>query len=70
MRGDAPHARPEGGALALAVLASIFLPPLGVFLTAGIGRSFWISVALTLIGFLPGLIFALYAIFAPRPPAV
>lgn len=44
----------------LAVVASIFLPPLGVFLDRGIGGSFWITCLLTLIAFVPGMIFALY----------
>lgn len=44
----------------LAVVASIFLPPLGVFLDRGIGKAFWITCLLTLIAFVPGLIFALY----------
>jgi uncharacterized membrane protein YqaE (UPF0057 family) len=44
----------------LAVVASIFLPPLGVFLDRGIGSSFWITCLLTLFAFVPGMIFALY----------
>jgi uncharacterized membrane protein YqaE (UPF0057 family) len=44
----------------LAVLASIFLPPLGVFFDRGIGRMFWLACLLTLIAFVPGMVFALY----------
>lgn len=44
----------------LAVIASIFLPPLGVFLDRGVGKSFWLTCLLTLIAFVPGMIFALY----------
>ncbi|WP_293879985.1 YqaE/Pmp3 family membrane protein [Sphingomonas sp.] len=44
----------------LAVLAAIFLPPLGVFLDRPIGKSFWITCLLTLVAFVPGMIFALY----------
>lgn len=44
----------------LAVIASIFLPPLGVFLDRGIGKSFWLTCLLTLIAFVPGMVFALY----------
>jgi uncharacterized membrane protein YqaE (UPF0057 family) len=44
----------------LAVVAAIFLPPLGVFLDRGIGSSFWITCLLTLIAFVPGMVFALY----------
>jgi uncharacterized membrane protein YqaE (UPF0057 family) len=44
----------------LAVLAAIFLPPLGVFLDRGIGKMFWLGCLLTLIAFVPGMVFALY----------
>jgi uncharacterized membrane protein YqaE (UPF0057 family) len=44
----------------LAVVASVFLPPLGVFLDRGIGKSFWLTCLLTLIAFVPGMVFALY----------
>lgn len=44
----------------LAVVASIFIPPLGVFLDRGIGKSFWLTCLLTLIAFVPGMILALY----------
>ena len=44
------------------IIAAIFLPPLGVFLDEGVSTNFWIDVALTCLGFIPGVIFALYAI--------
>lgn len=47
----------------LRVVAAIILPPLGVFLQVGIGSQFWVNVLLTLLGFLPGVIHALYIIF-------
>ncbi|URW75348.1 YqaE/Pmp3 family membrane protein [Sphingomonas donggukensis] len=46
----------------LQVIAAILLPPLGVFLKRGLGQEFWIAVILTLIGFVPGLIFALWIV--------
>ena len=48
-----------------AILGSIFLPPLGVFLDRGIGRDFWITVGLTCLAFVPGVAFALYTVI-PR----
>ena len=36
------------------VLLAVLLPPLGVFLRFGLGRWFWIDVALTILGWLPG----------------
>jgi uncharacterized membrane protein YqaE (UPF0057 family) len=46
----------------LRVLVSILLPPLGVFLQVGIGSQFWINILLTLLGYFPGLIHAIYII--------
>ena len=47
------------------VVAAILLPPLGVFLARGLAPEFWIAAALTLIGWIPGMIFALVAILRP-----
>ena len=44
------------------IIAAIFLPPLGVLLHEGLTSRFWICVVLTLIFFVPGLIYALYII--------
>lgn len=45
-----------------AVVAAVLLPPLGLYLDRGIGRDFWIAVALTCLGFVPGALFALFVI--------
>lgn len=44
------------------IIFSILLPPLGVFLQVGIGAQFWINVVLTLLGYIPGVIHAIYII--------
>ena len=44
------------------ILIAILLPPLGVFLQVGIGKHFWINIILTLLGYLPGIVHALYII--------
>ncbi|NDV91605.1 YqaE/Pmp3 family membrane protein [Alteromonas sp. 345S023] len=44
------------------IILSILLPPLGVFLQVGIGAHFWINILLTLLGYFPGLIHAIYII--------
>ncbi len=44
------------------VLLAIVLPPLGVFLTVGLKLHFWLNVLLTILGFVPGIIHALYVI--------
>jgi uncharacterized membrane protein YqaE (UPF0057 family) len=44
------------------ILIAILLPPLGVFLQVGIGKHFWINIILTLLGYFPGIIHAVYII--------
>lgn len=44
------------------ILLSILLPPLGVFLQVGIGLHFWLNILLTLLGYFPGLIHAIWVI--------
>ncbi|MCZ4261574.1 MAG: YqaE/Pmp3 family membrane protein [Limimaricola soesokkakensis] len=44
------------------IIVAILLPPLGVFLQEGLGKHFWINVILTLLGYVPGIIHALYII--------
>ncbi len=46
----------------LRLLAAIFIPPLGVFLQVGIGPQFWINILLTLLGYIPGIIHAVWII--------
>ena len=44
------------------IIIAIFLPPLGVFLEVGFSKHFWINIILTILGFLPGIIHAVYII--------
>lgn len=44
------------------VILAILLPPLGVFLQVGIGPQFWINILLTLLGYIPGIIHAVWII--------
>ncbi len=46
----------------LRIIIAILLPPLGVFLQVGIGKHFWINVLLTILGYIPGIIHALWII--------
>ena len=46
----------------LRIVAAILLPPLGVFLQVGIGKHFWINVLLTILGYIPGIIHAVWVI--------
>lgn len=44
------------------IIFAILLPPLGVFLQVGFGAQFWINVLLTILGWIPGVIHAIYVI--------
>jgi uncharacterized membrane protein YqaE (UPF0057 family) len=44
------------------LIFSIILPPLGVFLQVGIGPQFWINILLTILGYFPGVIHAVWII--------
>ncbi|WP_319420066.1 YqaE/Pmp3 family membrane protein [Pleurocapsa sp. FMAR1] len=44
------------------IVIAILLPPLGVFLQVGLGKDFWINILLTLLGYFPGIIHAVWII--------
>lgn len=44
------------------IIFSILLPPVGVFLQVGIGMHFWLNIILTLLGYIPGVVHAIYII--------
>ncbi|MGF1459541.1 MAG: YqaE/Pmp3 family membrane protein [Leptolyngbyaceae cyanobacterium] len=46
----------------LRLIAAVLLPPLGVFLQVGLTAQFWINVLLTLLGYVPGIIHAVWII--------
>ncbi|CAL9727655.1 plasma membrane proteolipid 3 [Monosporozyma unispora] len=48
-----------------AVIA-ILLPPLAVFIADGLGGTFFIDLVLTIFAWIPGVLFALYIVFARR----
>lgn len=43
-------------------ILAILLPPVGIFLTYGVGQTLVINILLTLLGWVPGSIHALWAI--------
>lgn len=51
-------------ALLLLLILAVLLPPLAVFLVRGLGLTFVISLILSLLFWVPGIIFALIVIFA------
>ncbi|MFY0638136.1 YqaE/Pmp3 family membrane protein [Maricaulis maris] len=44
------------------IIAAVLLPPLGVFLQVGIGIQFWINIVLTILGYVPGIVHAVWII--------
>lgn len=44
------------------ILLAILLPPLGVFFEVGLGLHFWLNIVLTMFGFIPGIVHALFVI--------
>jgi uncharacterized membrane protein YqaE (UPF0057 family) len=44
------------------IIIAILLPPLGVFLEVGLGKHFWLNLLLTLLGYIPGIVHAVYII--------
>jgi uncharacterized membrane protein YqaE (UPF0057 family) len=53
----------------LRILLAILIPPLGVFTQVGFTGQFWLKILLTLLGYLPGVIHAVYIIGSVRSPA-
>ena len=48
------------------ILLALFLPPIAVLVTTGIGVQFLLNILLTLLGFLPGCVHALWLILRER----
>ena len=42
------------------IIFAILLPPLGVFLQVGLGVQFWLNILLTLLGYIPGIVHAVW----------
>jgi len=50
----------------IALILAIFLPPIGVAIKRGMDIQLFISVLLTMFGWLPGIVHALYIILKDR----
>jgi uncharacterized membrane protein YqaE (UPF0057 family) len=60
---DADHnAWKETAMDCLRVVLSVIIPPVGVFLKVGFGLQFWVNILLTLLGYIPGLVHAIWII--------
>ncbi|MFG5382491.1 YqaE/Pmp3 family membrane protein [Yoonia sp. R2-816] len=52
------------------IIFAILLPPLGVFLQVGLGKHFWLNILLTILGYFPGIVHAVYIIARDEPARV
>ncbi len=50
----------------LKIILSIILPPLAAFLQVGLTTHFWINIVLCLLGFLPGVLHALWLVLTDK----
>lgn len=57
-----PMSNYHRGMKLIQILLAIFIPPLGVFLAVGLTGAFWLNILLTLLGYVPGLIHAIWVI--------
>ncbi|EDL58024.1 YqaE/Pmp3 family membrane protein [Gimesia maris] len=44
------------------IILAIILPPVGVLMQVGLGMHFWLNIVLTLCGYIPGLVHAVWVI--------
>ncbi|KAI3849958.1 hypothetical protein MKW98_026872 [Papaver atlanticum] len=44
------------------VIMAIFIPPVGVLIRYGCAAEFWICLLLTILGYIPGIIYAIYVL--------
>lgn len=44
------------------IIFAILLPPVGVFLEVGPTMHFWLNILLTLLGYIPGIVHAVWVI--------
>lgn len=50
----------------LRILLAVILPPVGVFTQVGFGLQFWLNILLTLLGYIPGLVHAIWIVATRR----
>lgn len=50
----------------LQIIILVIVPPVGVFLKRGLGLDFLLSILLTVLGYIPGLIHAIWVVTHDR----
>lgn len=53
---------------ALRLILAVLLPPVGVLFTVGLGLHFWLNILLTILGYIPGIVHAVWVIARRAPP--
>jgi uncharacterized membrane protein YqaE (UPF0057 family) len=48
-----------------AIILAVLLPPIGVWMAEGIGMIFLVSLILTCLAYVPGMVFSLVAVLRP-----
>ncbi len=44
------------------IILAVILPPLGTAMEVGLSKHFWFNIVLTLLGYIPGIVHAVYII--------
>lgn len=61
-----PHHTPQQSSSTfmdvIRIILAIILPPVGVLMQVGLGMHFWLNIVLTLCGYIPGLVHAVWII--------
>jgi uncharacterized membrane protein YqaE (UPF0057 family) len=55
----------NGRASPLAIILAVLLPPIGVWMVEGIGLILLVSLILTCLAYVPGMVFSLVAVLRP-----
>lgn len=61
-KGNPVHMLGEPVSNLVRILLAIFLPPVAVVITVGIGLQFFLNILLTLLGGVPGMVHAIWII--------
>ncbi|WP_038468801.1 YqaE/Pmp3 family membrane protein [Candidatus Sodalis pierantonius] len=48
------------------VIFAIILPPVGVFMEVGLRGAFWLNILLTFLGYIPGIVHAVWVMASRR----
>lgn len=48
------------------LILAVFLPPVAAFLQVGLTKHFWINIVLCFLGFVPGLVHAMWLVLTDQ----